>query len=59
MHSLRILYDVDGWAFHHVARALQRHAPADFDRELLLAGAVRVGKTRLIDNIRVPRGGGR
>ena len=30
-------------------------APSDFDRELLLAGAVRVGKTRLIDNIRVPR----
>jgi pantoate--beta-alanine ligase len=30
-------------------------APADFDRDLLLAGAIRVGKTRLIDNIRVPR----
>ena len=30
-------------------------APADFDRELLLAGAVRVGKTRLIDNIRLTR----
>ncbi|HEY2323241.1 MAG TPA: pantoate--beta-alanine ligase [Thermoanaerobaculia bacterium] len=30
-------------------------APADFDRDLLLAGAVRIGKTRLIDNIRVPR----
>jgi pantoate--beta-alanine ligase len=29
--------------------------PADFDRDLLLAGAVRIGKTRLIDNIRVPR----
>jgi pantoate--beta-alanine ligase len=29
--------------------------PADFDRLLLLAGAVRLGKTRLIDNIRVPR----
>ena len=27
--------------------------PADFDREVLLAGAVRVGKTRLIDNVRV------
>ncbi|HEX9986087.1 MAG TPA: pantoate--beta-alanine ligase [Thermoanaerobaculia bacterium] len=27
--------------------------PADFARELLLAGAVRVGKTRLIDNIRL------
>lgn len=30
-------------------------APADFERDLLLAGAVRIGKTRLIDNIRVPR----
>lgn len=32
--------------------------PADFDREVLLAGAVRIGRTRLIDNIRVPRTGG-
>ncbi|HEY0371221.1 MAG TPA: pantoate--beta-alanine ligase [Thermoanaerobaculia bacterium] len=31
--------------------------PADFDREVLLAGAVRVGKTRLIDNVRVPANG--
>jgi pantoate--beta-alanine ligase len=30
-------------------------SPADFDRDLLLAGAIRIGKTRLIDNIRVPR----
>lgn len=29
--------------------------PEDFDREVLLAGAVRVGRTRLIDNVRVPR----
>jgi pantoate--beta-alanine ligase len=29
--------------------------PRDFHRELLLAGAVRIGKTRLIDNIRIPR----
>ena len=29
--------------------------PADFHRDVLLAGAVRIGKTRLIDNIRVPR----
>jgi pantoate--beta-alanine ligase len=29
--------------------------PADFDRDLLVAGAVRIGKTRLIDNIRIPR----
>ena len=30
-------------------------APADFEREVLLAGAVRIGRTRLIDNLRVPR----
>ena len=29
-------------------------APIDFNREVLLAGAIRIGKTRLIDNIRVP-----
>jgi len=28
--------------------------PRDFAREVLLAGAVRVGRTRLIDNLRVP-----
>jgi pantoate--beta-alanine ligase len=28
-------------------------APVDFQRELLVAGAVRVGKTRLIDNLRL------
>ncbi len=28
-------------------------APADFEHEVLLAGAVRVGRTRLIDNVRV------
>jgi glycosyltransferase involved in cell wall biosynthesis len=28
MLTLRILYDVDGWAFHRRAVALQRHAPA-------------------------------
>lgn len=30
-------------------------SPVDFDRDLLVAGAVRVGRTRLIDNIRIPR----
>lgn len=29
--------------------------PADFRRDLLLAGAVKIGRTRLIDNIRVAR----
>jgi pantoate--beta-alanine ligase len=30
-------------------------APVDFHREVLLAGAVRIGRTRLIDNVRIPR----
>ena len=30
MPTLRILYDVDGWAYHHRARALQKYAPPDF-----------------------------
>ena len=30
MARLTILYDVDGWAFHHRARALQKYAPPDF-----------------------------
>jgi pantoate--beta-alanine ligase len=30
-------------------------APADFKRDLLVAGAIRVGRTRLIDNIRIER----
>jgi pantoate--beta-alanine ligase len=29
--------------------------PSDFRREVLLAGAVRIGRTRLIDNIRISR----
>jgi len=38
-----------------VVDPLTFEAPADFAREVLLAGAVRVGRTRLIDNVRVPR----
>src|SRR5262245_25775439 len=30
MPTLRILYDVDGWAYHNQALALQKYAPADF-----------------------------
>jgi len=30
--------------------------PGDFRRDVLLAGAVRIGRTRLIDNVRVARG---
>jgi hypothetical protein len=29
--SLRIIYDVDGWAYHHQARAMQKYAPPDFE----------------------------
>ena len=29
--------------------------PADFNRDLLIAGAVNIGKTRLIDNVRIDR----
>jgi glycosyltransferase involved in cell wall biosynthesis len=32
--SLRIIYDVEGWAFHHKALALQKYAPADFEVSL-------------------------
>lgn len=38
-----------------VVDPLTFEAPADFRREILLAGAVRIGKTRLIDNIRLQR----
>jgi pantoate--beta-alanine ligase len=31
------------------------HPPADFRRDVLVAGAVRIGKTRLIDNIRISK----
>lgn len=36
-----------------VVDPLTFEAPQDFDREVLLAGAVKIGRTRLIDNIRV------
>ena len=38
-----------------VVDPLTFEAPADFDRDVLLAGAVRVGKTRLIDNVQGAR----
>jgi pantoate--beta-alanine ligase len=31
-------------------------APEDFARDVLLVGAVKIGRTRLIDNVRIPRG---
>ena len=33
-------------------------APVDFDRDLLIARAVRIGRTRLIDNVRIARSAG-
>jgi hypothetical protein len=36
VHSLRIIYDTNGWAWHHQAIGLQTHAPSDF--HVTLAG---------------------
>jgi pantoate--beta-alanine ligase len=44
--------DVD---YLSVVDPLTFEAPADFARDVLLAGAVKIGKTRLIDNIRIAR----
>jgi pantoate--beta-alanine ligase len=44
--------DVD---YLQVVDPLTFEAPVDFARDVLLAGAVRIGRTRLIDNIGVPR----
>ncbi len=38
-----------------VVDPLTFHPPADFHHDVLVAGAVRVGKTRLIDNIRIAK----
>jgi len=50
----KVVAEVDGVVVDYLAviDPLTFEAPADFARDLLLAGAVRVGKTRLIDNIR-------
>ncbi len=37
MYSLRIVYDVDGWAWHRQARCLQKFAAADVDVSLAAA----------------------
>jgi glycosyltransferase involved in cell wall biosynthesis len=31
LKKLKIFYDVDGWAFHHNAKALQKYSPSDFE----------------------------
>lgn len=33
-YKLKVLYDVDGWAYHHRANALAKYAPPDFDVSL-------------------------
>ena len=38
-----------------VVDPLTFHPPDDFHRDVLVVGAVRIGKTRLIDNIRIPK----
>lgn len=38
-----------------VVDPLTFEAPVDFDRDVLVAGAVKIGRTRLIDNIRIPK----
>lgn len=52
------IVDEEGGVEVDYLRVIDPHTfepPRDFEREVLLAGAVRVGRTRLIDNIRVPR----
>jgi len=39
--SLRIIYDIDGWAYHRNALGLQKYAPADFAVSLAAAQADR------------------
>ena len=34
MPSVLIIYDVEGWAYHHQAKALKRLAPLEFDVSL-------------------------
>ena len=52
MHKMAEGVDVD---YLVVVDPQTFRAPADFRRDVLLAGAVRIGKTRLIDNILVRR----
>lgn len=54
---LKIAGETSGIAIDYLAVVdpLTFRAPEDFNRDLLLAGAMRIGKTRLIDNILVER----
>ena len=53
----KIAVETDGIEIDYLALVdpVTFHRPADFHRDLLLAGAVRIGSTRLIDNVRVSR----
>ena len=53
----RIANEVEGIEVDYLALVdpMTFQPPEDFHRDLLLVGAIRVGNTRLIDNIRVPR----
>jgi pantoate--beta-alanine ligase len=52
MHDVAAGFDVDYLA---LVDPLTFASPADLDRDLLLVGAIRIGKTRLIDNIRIEK----
>jgi pantoate--beta-alanine ligase len=52
MHKMAEGVEVD---YLVVVDPLTFRPPADFHRDILVAGAVRIGKTRLIDNIRIPK----
>jgi len=54
----KVIAETDGIDVDYlvVVDPLTFEPPADFGRDLLVAGAVRLGRTRLIDNIVIPRG---
>ena len=52
MHKMAEGVEVD---YLVVVDPLNFRPPVDFHRDILVAGAVRIGKTRLIDNIRIPK----
>jgi len=52
MHKMAEGVEVD---YLVVVDPLTFRPPDDFHRNVLVAGAVRIGKTRLIDNIRIPK----
>jgi pantoate--beta-alanine ligase len=53
----KVVAETDGVEVDYLAIVdpLTFQPPVDFERDVLVAGAVRVGKTRLIDNIRIAR----